>query len=127
LLPNRSASSCALQKGRDVPKAIMVVESAPGEGREDEYNEWYSEKHIPQILRSPGFIRANRYRLSELPQAGTPTPKHPYVVIYHLEADDIGVAIANMRAELTRTNGLPETGLMAEDPPPVATVYELLD
>ena len=110
-----------------MPKAIMVVESAPGEGREDEYNEWYSKKHIPQILQSPGFVRANRYRLSDLPQAGTPVSKHPYVVIYHLDADDIGAAIADMRAELTRTKGGPEPGLMADNPPPVATVYEFLD
>ncbi|MCW2929587.1 MAG: hypothetical protein JWM19_549 [Actinomycetia bacterium] len=44
-----------------MPKGIMVVQSRPvSADRGDEYNEWYSSMHIPEILAVPGFTAARR-------------------------------------------------------------------
>lgn len=57
---------------------ITTVDIDP-EG-EVEFNEWYNEIHLPQVLSCPGFIRATRYRASY----GEPK----YVAIYELETPD---------------------------------------
>ena len=66
-----------------MPKGIMVVQSRPvSADREDEYNEWYSSVHIPEILAVPGFTAARRYKV-----IGADGPV--YVAVYDIEADDI--------------------------------------
>jgi len=47
-----------------MPKGLMVVQSRPSDPeREDEYNEWYSHTHLPEIRAVPGFVAARRYKL----------------------------------------------------------------
>ena len=47
-----------------MPKAIMFVQSRPSSpDREDEYNDWYSRVHLPEILAIPGFTAARRHPL----------------------------------------------------------------
>ena len=39
----------------------MVVQTGPVSAeREDEYNDWYSGTHIPEVLAIPGFVAARR-------------------------------------------------------------------
>jgi hypothetical protein len=33
--------------------------------KEQEFNEWYTRVHMPQILACPGFVSARRYRAIE--------------------------------------------------------------
>ena len=45
-------------------RAILVVELPTPPGREDEWNAWYHQVHIPDVLRTvPGAIYSARYRL----------------------------------------------------------------
>ena len=46
---------------------------------EDEWNEWYNQKHIPEILLCPGFLNARRYR--RVGPQGT-----RYLAIYEMES-----------------------------------------
>lgn len=41
-----------------------VVYSNPVEGREQEYNDWYSNQHLNDLLAIPGVISARRFKLS---------------------------------------------------------------
>jgi hypothetical protein len=47
---------------------------------EDDFNRWYNEVHLPEIVSCPGFISGTRY-VNE-----TPTGRH-YVAIYELESE----------------------------------------
>jgi hypothetical protein len=38
---------------------LYLVFSNPVEGREDEYNAWYDEVHLPDVQRIPGVVGAN--------------------------------------------------------------------
>lgn len=68
--------------------SLYVVRSNPVPGREDEYNDWYTRRHLPEILTIPGFASAQRFVLS--PPAGggaEPPPSHSYLAIYEITAD----------------------------------------
>jgi hypothetical protein len=102
-----------------VPKGIMVVQSDPADpAREDEYNDWYDNTHVPEICAVPGFVSARRYKVHG---AGSPT----YLAIYEIDADDLNAPAAELRARSAAglTHG---TGALRVDPPPLVTIYELL-
>ena len=60
----------------------LIVFTEPVIGREDEYNEWYDEVHLPEVLATDGFVAAlchlreqagggnNLLRFAELPWKG---------------------------------------------------------
>ena len=71
-------------------KFIQIVFSNPLPGRDDEFNEWYDNVHIPQLLAVPGMLSAQRYTLrdSEMYRApGGFVPEHQYAIIYEMEGD----------------------------------------
>jgi len=76
-------------------KHVLVVFSDPTEGREDEYNTWYDEVHLPEVLQIEGFVRAQRYKVSDLMPAVT---DHAYLAIYEIETDDLAAAVQALRA-----------------------------
>lgn len=53
--------------------------------REDEYNEWYNTKHVPDMLEIPGMIQATRWTSAE-ERTGN---QRKYLAMYELETDDI--------------------------------------
>jgi hypothetical protein len=77
----------------------LIVYSSPTAGLEAEYNSWYNDQHIPDVLRVPGFTGAERYKLP-------PTAAEPirYVALYQMNTTDPDAALA----ELTRRAGTPE-------------------
>jgi hypothetical protein len=75
-----------------VPKFLMVAETTPHAGREDDFNKWYEGTHIPELLKMPGVKSAERYKLS-LTIAGQ-KPGHPYFTIYEIETDDVQKTLA---------------------------------
>ena len=67
---------------------ISVVLSNPVPGREEEFNHWYSNEHVPDVLAIPGIVAASRYRrLGE--DAAPPFGRFRYMAIYELETDDL--------------------------------------
>ena len=54
-------------------RAVLIVETGPAEGRDDDWNAWYDEVHIPEILEKiPGFHAATRF---ERPPGPTRAPE----------------------------------------------------
>lgn len=68
----------------------LLVLSNPTPGAETEYNRWYDEQHVPDVLKVAGMVSAQRYRLSDV-QLG-PTPAQRYLVIYTIETADLDAA-----------------------------------
>ena len=67
---------------------IFVVYSKPTQGREEEFNDWYSNRHLDDILAIPGVVSARRFKFSELQLPQMPLPSQPYLAIYEIEADN---------------------------------------
>lgn len=68
-------------------KHVFVVMSNPVEGREEEYNDWYDNQHVPDVLNVPGIVGAKRFKLSTAQRAAPPYP-YDYLAIYEIESDD---------------------------------------
>ena len=69
---------------------IQIVFSNPAEGKDDEFNDWYDNVHIPDLLAIPGMLSAQRYNLHDAEvyrmEGGMP-PEHRYCLIYEMEGD----------------------------------------
>ncbi|MCB0937041.1 MAG: hypothetical protein KDB55_13695 [Mycobacterium sp.] len=71
-------------------RVIQVVFSNPVPGKEDEFNQWYDNVHIPELLRVPGMLSATRYALQDAAiyhVEGGAVPEHRYMCVYELEGD----------------------------------------
>ena len=71
-------------------KFIQIVFSNPAEGKDDEFNEWYDNVHIPDLLAIPGMLSAQRYKLHDAEiyrMEGGNQPEHGYLLIYEMEGD----------------------------------------
>lgn len=98
----------------------MVVATSPVEGKEDEYNEWYTNEHVPALLTCPGFTSARRFRVHGEPDG------HKYLAIYELEADDLREPIAELRSRPTPDRERGDV-VLAKEPKAVITIYEQID
>ena len=89
---------------------VFLALTNPVEGREDEFNEWYDEAHVPEILAEmPGFASCRRFRLHEHQRKGE-SPPWRYLALYELEGDDLeaihrGDAEVRLGGKLTPNGG----------------------
>lgn len=63
---------------------LLQVISRAMPGRDDEYNAWYDDIHIHEVLGVPGFNACARYKRSGPGVDGPPE----YVAVYEVETDD---------------------------------------
>jgi hypothetical protein len=89
--------------------------------REKEFNDWYDNLHIPDMLEVPGMIRATRWASAE-PQEGQ---HRKYLAMYELETDDIEKFDLKVRERGMRTVKEGRfSDLPVFDPPDVPRVYK---
>jgi hypothetical protein len=73
-----------------MPHAIMLAFTQPTSSEtENAYNDWYSNKHIHDLVTIPGVIAATRYKIAQdvetLP--GVVGPPQGYLAIYEIEGE----------------------------------------
>ncbi len=74
---------------------FYMVKSRPSEpAREDEFNAWYDEIDIPDVLAVPGFDRARRAIVREPVVLNVHDPA--YVALYDITTDDIDKSIIDL-------------------------------
>ena len=77
---------------------IRVVESNCTDAtREAEFHEWYTKVHLPDMLETPGILRATRYEAVE-PKEG----EARFLAVYEMETDDIDRTMAKLREIVDR-------------------------
>ena len=74
-------------------KYVALALTNPVEGREEEFNEWYDNQHVPDILTLPGCLSAQRFKLADQQMPNRATP-YRYLAIYEYEAASVEAAIA---------------------------------
>jgi hypothetical protein len=57
---------------------LFTVKATITKDREDAFNRWYDEEHVPQFLRFPGAVSARRYR------ALADEDRYQYMAVYEL-------------------------------------------
>jgi hypothetical protein len=71
----------------------LIALTNPVEGREAEFDTWY-DRHIRDILRIPGFVAAQRHRVTSRQRAKPPAWRH--LAIYEVETDDLDSVMREM-------------------------------
>ena len=91
-----------------MPRYKMIVMSDPLPGREEEFDQWYQNVHLPEMVALQGFKSARRLR-----QCATLGARKSYshAVIYEIETDDIDAVVNNLvqvaeDAELTMSDAM---------------------
>ena len=82
-----------------MPRYKMMVMSRPVAGREDEYNDWYQNVHLKELVALPGFKSAQRFRYARNLVEGD---AYPYMSIYEIETDDIDAVLNALRGTAER-------------------------
>jgi hypothetical protein len=82
---------------KHMAKHVFVVFTNPVEGKDATYNDWYDNRHLPDVLDVPGFVSAQRFRLSDTQRAAGPFPWH-YLALYEIETDDLKQTLAALGA-----------------------------
>ncbi|MFI5052846.1 MAG: hypothetical protein ACHQDE_00670 [Acidimicrobiia bacterium] len=98
-------------------KGILVAHSAAAEGRDQEFNDWYNDVHLVDILKLAGFTSARRFKRID---ADDDTP---YMAIYEVEADDLQAAQASLGPAIGRGE-IRMSDVLAMDPAPKMSLYE---
>ena len=74
---------------------FYFVRSNAVPGREAEFDSWYDEVHLPEVLAIPGFLSAQRYRLSE--QQMFPDQRYGWLAVYEIDTDDVEDTLDRLR------------------------------
>ena len=88
-------------KGKVKRKYLMSVMTNSVAGCDADFNEWYTNRHVHDVVKVPGFVSAQRFKLAE----DTPLvkPKYQYFSSYELDTDDLHASVT----ELMRRSGTP--------------------
>jgi hypothetical protein len=95
----------------------MIVLTKPVAGREDEYNEWYNDIHLAELLSTDGFVAAQRFKL-----AGGPNAPAPYLAIYEIESENFAETFKLIEQRLAE--GKISTSSALDVPSAVLAAYE---
>lgn len=74
---------------------VFVVQTECTPGSEETFHTWYDEVHVPDVLKVPGFVRAQRF--STVGGLRGEMPERRFLALYEFEADDPAVAMAELR------------------------------
>jgi hypothetical protein len=105
-----------------MPRYAFVVHTNPVDGREDEYNDWYSGPHLADLRRVPGVVSARRFRLADA-QIRDTAGAHRYLAIYEVETDDPQIFVREILAR-AGTELLATSSALAPDSS--AVLWELM-
>lgn len=94
-----------------MPKFISIALTNAAEGREDEYNQWYEQQHVFDVLRVPGIQSAQRFRISDQSRQKL---GYRYMAVYEVETDNIE-NIHRAIAERAGTDAMPRSDAIGAD------------
>lgn len=88
--------------GRDRTEAdqmtyLMVLANPVSPELDDEFNDWYSHVHIPDLLQL-GVVASSRYRLSDPYPIDADVP-HQYLAVHEIPTKDLTVVLGRIRDE----------------------------
>ena len=74
---------------------LYMVRSNPVDGKEAEFNRWYSDVHLAEVLQIEGFQTAQRFRMH--PRQVQSHSTHAYLAIYHIDSSDVEGTLENLK------------------------------
>ena len=74
---------------------IALTNAEPG--REDEFDDWYTNIHLADVAKLPGVVAAQRFALDDVQHQGGQMPWN-YMAAYEIDIDDISITLSALRA-----------------------------
>ena len=91
----------------DRPLSIVTVDVDPA--HEEEWNRWYDDSHVPNLLKVPGYLMSGRFRAVDYAASAGFNVGPKYLALYECESEEAIAAIRQgehmhpeARAELRR-------------------------
>lgn len=75
---------------------ILMVFSSPVAGKKSEYNQWYNQQHMLDVVSVPGFVSAQRFVISEVQLRPITPQKANYMVMYKIVTPDLASVFAEV-------------------------------
>ncbi|MGQ9572870.1 MAG: DUF4286 family protein [Dehalococcoidia bacterium] len=72
---------------------VLVFTNCADPAREEEFNQWYNNTHVPDVLEVPGFVACTRYEV--IGNLGPGQGK--FLAVYEVESDDIPSSMATLQ------------------------------
>ena len=95
---------------------LLVAENNCSDSRrEKEFNDWYDNVHVPDILETPGFISAIRYE-NYTPNEG----KAKFLALYDIQTKDIEKTMEAFTENISKKW---QQGRMSELVVPISAVF----
>jgi Domain of unknown function (DUF4286) len=82
------------------PQILIAISNPVAADREEEFNDWYDNVHVPEILEMPGFRKAARFRVVGQTLPSEQPPVYTYVAMY--EVDDAVEAVRTTSRHMSR-------------------------
>ena len=70
-------------------RPISIVSAGVDPEHETEWNRWYTESHVPSLLKISGYVMAGRFRVLEHPALGGFNSGPKYLAIHKCENEDV--------------------------------------
>lgn len=80
-----------------MPKYNLIALTNALEGRENEFNDWYTNVHLADVLKLPGVMAAQRFRMSGTQHRPGPFD-YGYMAVYEIEIDDVQTTLNELKA-----------------------------
>lgn len=88
-----------------MPQYQLLAFTNAKPGRDDEFNDWYSNVHLGDVLKLPGVKAAQRFSLAETQHRAGPHP-WSYMAVYEIDIDDIADTLSALRV-VSGTEAMP--------------------
>jgi antibiotic biosynthesis monooxygenase (ABM) superfamily enzyme len=72
---------------------LVVMTNCVDQSREEEFNRWYDDVHVPEMLTLPGYVSARRLRVTD-DEGGS---AFRYLILFEVETDDPIASYQDMR------------------------------
>ena len=103
-------------------RAMLAVYTNPSDpSRDEEFNSWYNEVHLPDVLAVDGFVAATRFRVASAGVGGDGEVPHRYVALYEIESDD---PHATLEALVAAAPHMRMSDVLEMDPMPGLAIFE---
>ena len=79
-------------------KYTFLALTNPVAGKEDEFNAWYDQHHVPDVINVPGFVSGQRFKIADSQFGGEASKAFKYLAVYEIETEDIAGTIKELQA-----------------------------
>jgi hypothetical protein len=102
--------SISVWKGRILMRDLLIALTSPLEGREEEFNAWYSNVHAKEMLEIDGVLSVQRFLITH---GASSDAANRYVAIYEVAAGETGNVMARL-AESAKAGRLTMSSAMSD-------------